>query len=223
MQRDVRQSFPSDEAAGAATIEILEEAADERSTSGNRSRAADTDRDAGAPEGVSARHPAPAPAISLEELVSAMPAPAAEARPIVAPTQKSAFAPGLRTARVVAVAGRRATVAMRGAHEPVTATIAPEVEVDLIAEAAANRESVLVEVAEDGEVTVVGLVQTRRPRELHVKGDKIVVEGEREVLLRAGRAALRLREDGDVELVGSRISAASRGLFRIVGRILRLN
>ncbi|MEZ4311015.1 MAG: hypothetical protein R3F14_23480 [Polyangiaceae bacterium] len=43
------------------------------------------------------------------------------------------------------------------------------------------------------------------------------------MLLRAGRAALRLREDGDVELVGSRISAASRGLFRIVGRILRLN
>ena len=43
------------------------------------------------------------------------------------------------------------------------------------------------------------------------------------VVLRAGRGALRLREDGDVELVGSRISTMSRGLFRIVGRVLRLN
>ena len=45
----------------------------------------------------------------------------------------------------------------------------------------------------------------------------------REVLIWAGRAALRIREDGDVELVGSRILTMSRGLFRIVGRVLRLN
>lgn len=211
MQRDVRQSSPSGEAAGAATVEILEEA--------------EVSRPSGAEEASGESSPATSggPAISLEDLVSEMPAPAAEAKPVVAFTQRSALVPGLRTARVVSAEGRRATVAIRGAGETVAAAIAPEVEAELIAEAAANRESALVEIAEDGEVTVVGLVQTRRPRELHVKGDKVVVEGEREVLLRAGRAALRLREDGDVELVGSRISAASRGLFRIVGRILRLN
>ncbi len=188
--------------AGAATIEVLEEPEAPRSSP---------------PEG----------AISLEELVSDLPAraPAPEATPgpAVAPGQRAAVAPGLRTARVITADGRRVTVALRGRHEPADATIAPEVEADLIAEAAAHKESVLVEVAEDGEVTVVGLVQTRRPREVRVTGEKIVIEAEREVLLRAGRAALRLREDGDVELVGSRISAASRGLFRIVGRILRLN
>lgn len=198
-----------DEAAGAATIEVLEE-----------------------PE--APRSPPPAGAISLEELVSDLPAPAATPEapraafspaeePALTPGKRSALAPGLRTARVIAVEGRRATVALRGGHAPVDATIAPDVEADLIAEAAAHKESALVEVAEDGEVLVVGLVQTRRPRDVRVTGEKIVIEAEREVLLRAGRAALRLREDGDVELVGSRISAASRGLFRIVGRILRLN
>jgi hypothetical protein len=43
------------------------------------------------------------------------------------------------------------------------------------------------------------------------------------VLRVAGRGAIRIRGDGDIEIVGSRISAASRGLFRLVGRILRLN
>lgn len=131
--------------------------------------------------------------------------------------------PGLRTAHVVAVSGRTARVTLRGGREEIEAALAPDVERELIEEAAAQKGAVLVEVDEDGAAVVVGLVQTRRPREVHVTGDKIVVEAEREVLLRAGRAALRLREDGDVELVGSRISAASRGLFRIVGRILRLN
>jgi hypothetical protein len=157
------------------------------------------------------------PVLSLEELV-----------PDVAPEPrreetKAPAAPGLRTARVVAVEGRTAKIALRGARSEIEATIAPEVDRELIEEAATHKDSVLVEIEADGATFVVGVVQTRRPREVHVTGDKIVIEGEREVLLRAGRAALRLREDGDIELVGSRISAASRGLFRIVGRILRLN
>ena len=43
------------------------------------------------------------------------------------------------------------------------------------------------------------------------------------MFLRSGRAALRMRGDGDVELVGSRIATMSRGLYRLVGRVLRLN
>jgi hypothetical protein len=76
----------------------------------------------------------------------------------------------------------------------------------------------------DGELPlVVAVLQTRMPEHVHLRGGKIELEAEEEVLLRAGRAGFRLRKDGDVELVGSRISAASRGLFRLVGRILRLN
>ena len=195
-----------DETAGSAAIEVLEEAE---------------------------------PALSLEDLVapsephvperSSVATEMAEAhatsgdRSHAAHATHATLAPGLRTARVVAVDGRRAKVALRGSHEALDATLAPEVEGDLVEEAAAQKDSVLVEIEGDGAIVVVGLVQTRRAREVRVTGEKIVIEAEREVLLRAGRAALRLREDGDVELVGSRISAASRGLFRIVGRILRLN
>jgi hypothetical protein len=70
---------------------------------------------------------------------------------------------------------------------------------------------------------IVGVVQTRVPREVTLKASTITLEAEREILLRAGRSALRLREDGDVELVGSRIVTASRGLLRLVGKMLRLN
>ena len=70
---------------------------------------------------------------------------------------------------------------------------------------------------------MVGVLQTRSPREIHLKAAVVHIEGDEEVLIRSGRAALRIRQDGDVEIVGSRIHAASRGLFRLVGRILRLN
>jgi hypothetical protein len=166
----------------------------------------------------------PRPAISLEELVPDVPIEVADVRQSLPRAgERAAAAPGLRTARVVALQGRTAKIALRGGSAEIDATLAPEVERELIEEAVAHKDFVLVEVEGDGEVVVVGVVQTRRPRELRVTGEKVVIEAEREVLLRAGRAALRLREDGDVELVGSRISAASRGLFRIVGRILRLN
>ena len=168
------------------------------------------------------------PSITLEELVpDQAPDIVAEA---IAETSRDARrspardgVPALRAARIVALDGRTARVTVRGGRDEIEAALAPEVERELIEDAAAHKDSVLVEVEADGTTVVVGVVQTRRPREVHVKGEKIVIEAEREVLLRAGRAALRLREDGDIELVGSRISAASRGLFRIVGRILRLN
>jgi hypothetical protein len=163
------------------------------------------------------------PAISLEELVTDLAVQAAPQPEPAAPKPAPAAPPALRTARVLAVEGRKAKIAWRGSSAEVTAALAPEVERDLIEEAAAHKDAVLVEVDGDQQPVVVGVVQTRRPREVRVTGEKVVIEGSREVLLRAGRAALRLREDGDVELVGSRISAASRGLFRIVGRILRLN
>ena len=71
---------------------------------------------------------------------------------------------------------------------------------------------------------VVGMVQTKAaPETLELRADRIVIEAGKELLLRSGRGALRIREDGDVELVGSRISTVSRGLFRVVGKILRLN
>jgi hypothetical protein len=67
------------------------------------------------------------------------------------------------------------------------------------------------------------VLQRRLPSTVQLTGQTVVIDAERELLLRAGRAAIRLRDDGDIEMVGSRIMTMSRGLFRIVGRVLRLN
>jgi hypothetical protein len=134
--------------------------------------------------------------------------------------------PGLRTAEIAGVVGAHARlvdVRLRGRLEIVTATLAPEVDRELVEHALEAGQSALVEVDEAGEAWVVGLVQTRVPERLVLRADSVVLQGESEIVLESGKAGMRLREDGDVELVGSRIMTMSRGLFRIVGRMLRLN
>jgi hypothetical protein len=126
-----------------------------------------------------------------------------------------AIAPGLRSARLVSLDKRRATVTLRGHTAPINADIAPEVEDALLALAQRQGDGVLVEVFEGDKPVIVGVLQTKLPHEVHVKADVIHLDAAKELVLRAGRAALRLREDGDVELVGTRISASSRGLFRL--------
>ncbi len=142
--------------------------------------------------------------------------------PAPAPTPTPAT-PGLRTARVLTAAGRAAEILFRGDRAPTIAAVADEVESEVIARAAQNRDGVLVEVVEGAPPLIVGVVQTRIPRSVSLKGVTVEIEAEREILLKTGRGALRIREDGDIELVGSRILAMSRGLFRIVGKMLRLN
>jgi len=144
---------------------------------------------------------------------------AAQAPAPKAPT----LAPGLRSARLVTLDKRRATITVRGHPAPIEADIAAEVEDALLAQALRQGDGVLVEVFEGDKPVIVGVLQTKLPREVHLNADEIHLDAAKEIVLRAGRAALRLREDGDVELVGTRISASSRGLFRLVGRILRLN
>jgi hypothetical protein len=153
--------------------------------------------------------------------VSAEPPPAQASEPQSRPRKKTV--PGLRTARLVTAANRAAEILFRGERAPVVAAVADEVEADVLATAAANRDSVLVEVVEDAPPLIVGVVQTRSPRSIRLKGATVEIEAEREILLKTGRGALRIREDGDIELVGSRVVAMSRGLFRLVGKMLRLN
>jgi hypothetical protein len=163
--------------------------------------------------------PPQAERLSLEELVAGI---GTETAAMPLPATGPA-APALRSARLVALDGAHATIAWRGHVDSLEAEIAPEVEKALLDLALRSGDGVLVEMGEKDKPVIVGVLQTRLPRELHVAADKIHLDAAREIVLRAGRAALRLREDGDVELVGSRISAASRGLFRLVGRVLRLN
>jgi hypothetical protein len=129
----------------------------------------------------------------------------------------------MRTATPVAVHGRAVELRVRGMSELVEGELAPGVAAELVAVAAKNGDSVVLECAPNMPPLVVGVLQTRIPDELVIKARTIHLDAEREVLLRSGRAAMRLRQDGDVEIVGTRIAAMSRGLFRLVGRVLRLN
>lgn len=154
---------------------------------------------------------------SIERLLDHVPV----ETPAAVPQQ--AAAPALRTARVVAVRGAEVQIAYRGRGAPVTATLDAGVDRELVQRAMAGNEAVLVEMDPEVGPVIVGVVQTRLPESVEIKARKITLDAEEELTLRAGRGAMRIREDGDVELVGSRISTMSRGLFRIVGRVLRLN
>jgi len=132
-------------------------------------------------------------------------------------------APPLRTARVVAVEGASVQIAWRGRREPVLAELDEGVDLELVKRAMDQGDRVLVEIDPMLGPVVVGVVQRRIPAKAELRGETVVIEAEREILLRTGRGAMRIREDGDIEVVGSRISTMSRGLFRIVGRVLRLN
>lgn len=144
--------------------------------------------------------------------------------PAPAPLRAADVGGPLRVARVVAVQGRTAEVVFRGEHARTLAALGEDVEAEIVTQAMKNRDVVLVErPGGDAPPVVLGVLSARRPRELHLSAETITLDAAREVLVRSGKSALRLREDGDVELVGSRILAMSRGLFRIVGRMLRLN
>lgn len=155
-----------------------------------------------------------APSLALEDLVPDLSR---------AEDEHADSLPAMRTARIVEVRGDHALVVCRGSSKVMEADVDPEVEPELVEECRRAGSAVLIEHARGQRPVVVGVVQTRLPREERVPPEDLHLEAEREILLKVGQAGIRLRSDGEIEVVGSRISAASRGLFRIVGRILRLN
>ncbi len=146
-------------------------------------------------------------------------------RAVEAPSGASVTSAGprLRTARIARVERGRVHLRLRGRGGEVEADVDDDVDLELLRRAEQNGDAVLVEEEHGVAPVVVGVVQTRLPDTLELRARKVVVEGEEEVLIRSGTGALRIRQDGDVELVGSRIMTMSRGLFRLVGRMLRLN
>ena len=114
-------------------------------------------------------------------------------------------------------------VTLRTGRASFPATVAAEVDRGLVTQAIADRQLLLAEWPEGGTPLIVGVVHTRPPSKLHFSADEIELNASRELVLRSGSAALRLRAGGDVELVGSRISAISSGVMRLIGRLLRLN
>lgn len=133
-------------------------------------------------------------------------------------------APALRTARVERIKeDGQVELRFRGVVLSQTAVLDDNVQEELIAAAMQDGQPVLVEVMGGHQPVVVGVLQTRLPDKVEIKGKDIVIDAEREVLIRSGNAAIRMRSDGEIEMVGSRILTLSRGLFRIVGKMLKLN
>jgi hypothetical protein len=161
----------------------------------------------------------PAPEAQKADLETFLPADVARA---VEPPPPRPFV-GVRSARLVSHHGRAAVVILRGDDEPREVPLDSEVDAQIVAEALETGERVLVEADEEGELAVVGVLRSRVPDKIVLRADTIELDAEHEVLIRSGKGAMRIREDGDIEVVGSRISAASRGLFRLVGKMLRLN
>lgn len=133
-------------------------------------------------------------------------------------------APSLRTARIERILeDGHVELRFRGNTISPLAQIDEGVQVELLQAAMEQGQPVLVEVSAGHPPVVVGIIQTRLPERVELKAKEVVIDAEKEVLIRAGNAALRMRSDGEIEMVGSRILTISRGLFRIVGKMLRLN
>ncbi|MFO0616106.1 MAG: hypothetical protein U0414_26160 [Polyangiaceae bacterium] len=136
--------------------------------------------------------------------------------------------PRMRTGTVTVHGGRGTglpasyVVTVRGGLE-IEVELDDGVDPELVARASRSGDRVLLEEDPELGAVIVGVLQTRLPETLELKANHIVIDAESEVTIRSGKAGMRLREDGDVELVGSRIVTMSRGLFRLVGRMLRLN
>lgn len=178
-----------------------------------------------------ASHAAEAPTVSiaknppsaLDQLLEQVDSPAPEAN--VAPALRAPALPEpprLVLVRGVRWNGQQLEVALRSG-EPFGAAVASEVDRGLLNQAITDGQMLLCEWPERGTPLVVGVVQSKPPSKVRLSAEEIELDASRELLLRSGSAALRLRASGDVELVGSRISAVSRGVMRLIGRLLRLN
>jgi hypothetical protein len=163
----------------------------------------------------------------LEQVADPRVSQAPGASPVASASAKSS--PGalqgvaMRTAQPVAIKGKAVTLRVRGEKSPVAGELGPAVARELLKQAIVNGDAVIVECVPGETPLVVGVLQTRIPEQITLRAKKIHIDADDEVLIRSGRGAMRIRQDGDVEIVGSRISAMSRGLFRLVGRVLRLN
>jgi hypothetical protein len=154
----------------------------------------------------------------LEGLLSYVADASTDARP-----EGGGLPAGLRSAELVELGPTRTSVRLRGSAGAIEAVLAPEVEMAFLENARREGQRVLVEIEPGQTPVVVGVLQTRLPERVKLEGRVIEIDAKESLTLRSGRAGLRLRKDGDVELIGTRISAASRGLMRLVGRVLRLN
>ncbi len=143
-------------------------------------------------------------------------APAPSVRPFVAPQG------GLFIALLSEVDGTTVRLRNPASGELFKASVAPHLDSAYLSSQVENGQAALVQGTTE-KLLVVGLVDVG-PRRRHIlEADEIELTAKKRLTLKSGSSALRLQSDGSLELLGSRISAASRGVLRLAGRALRLN
>jgi len=65
--------------------------------------------------------------------------------------------------------------------------------------------------------------EKKRPVEARLDGQRVVLEGTREVVLKCGAASITLRHDGKIVLKGAYVETSSRGMNRIRGASVKIN
>lgn len=159
---------------------------------------------------------------ALEQVLSQIEAKVDFAATTAAVKEEHSSAQGLSVGWVESWDGAETVAVSMLDGRKISAKPLPQLDRSVIDDAIADRQLVLLSPS-GGKLTVIGSICTSKPKTLKFEAEHLELTGTKSVLLKSGRAALELRQDGNVELVGSRISAVSRGLFRIVGRMLRLN
>jgi hypothetical protein len=130
---------------------------------------------------------------------------------------------GLQLASLLEIQGETATVVViepEPNEEPKHVLVAKHMDLNFLQDARSNGHLVLLG-GPPHRLRIVGVVQTSYPRTINAQS--IEINASESLTLKSGRAGVQLRSDGSVEVIGSSIRATSRGLFRLIGRALRLN
>ncbi|MFO1203023.1 MAG: hypothetical protein U1E58_10365 [Tabrizicola sp.] len=74
----------------------------------------------------------------------------------------------------------------------------------------------------DDQPLILGLIQPPVP-EVEADGEKVVVEAQRELILRCGKASITMTADGRVTIRGTQVLSRSDGPNRVQGASVQLN
>jgi hypothetical protein len=154
--------------------------------------------------------------------VLSLPAKPGSAEPVVRSSGSE-----LRIGQVVGLEGASLRVNVPGHGVALARVAVPLTQARADAAVHASAEVVLgFEAGEPGRPIVLGFVEqefTRGPAEAQVDGQRVVIEGKEEVVLRCGEATITLRANGKVLIRGAYVETRSSGTNRIKGGSVQIN
>lgn len=86
---------------------------------------------------------------------------------------------------------------------------------------------IIVGVLEDRLERMASMVVTsdepEKPKEMVIDGERLIIEGREEIVLRCGSGSMTLRKDGKIVIRGTHILSRSSGPHRIQGGSVSIN